>query len=759
MQRCGTSDLSENDKTFAARLRVLKKARDFERSVESTFVNLAQRMERLYSQVKSHDENEWARVSTLMAARIVERRPNIPILHLFAVHKHLMAKNTEFVIRAASSMQLQEFDVRPLSHIKKMNLVIDWVKTKNPTLTSFAEKATAIVDISRKLIVDSKGQMPSPAMINTPSFSDNDRAILFFLDQYIQYTPPIYKSPFDAFAPSIMKMIPRYNDPSITTAVVQRFLTEIGVRAPWQDMIPEDRRFEVYKKSEPSLLDNIVPERLEIPPVQSIERFDFGDTPVYVVDDEGAKELDDGVSYEAIPDDPSSGWVHVHIADPTALVKPNDTIAQRARARMETVYFTLDTYSMLPEDIVNNGMSLGSTPHSDKGQNVLTFSCRINSNGDITEYKVRAGLVKNVVILKYSEVDAIIGGNDQNHIFYPFSASVSESKPDVGHLLAHKDNLTTLFALSQRQVKARSLLPIFGWSQPHANVSITPSNLPKLTVDVDAPRLFRGFPAMKYSVTDYLHMESGARSMVAEFMKSACRVASRFCNEHNIPAIRRSVGEIQATEEDIRDLLAKRNEHNFVEAVDVWKAGIKIGEGTYTLKPAQHWILGIPEGEGYVRVTSPLRRFQDMVMHWQIKHALADPLTRTAFPFNKEFLLHFIHEIKRFDTVIKRGVSNQGRYWPRLYIGRVLDGLEVLPEERRNILNDLEAYTVGLCRPNNQLGRFETDIFIPHLGLSATLVTDYNSPWTVGHRLKVRVYYAQLGTRSSILADVVKESI
>jgi len=48
-------------------------------------------------------------------------------------------------------------------------------------------------------------------------------------------------------------------------------------------------------------------------------RHDFGNFPVSVVDDAGAEELDDGLSIEPVPNEPSSAWIHVHIVDPTSV--------------------------------------------------------------------------------------------------------------------------------------------------------------------------------------------------------------------------------------------------------------------------------------------------------------------------------------------------------------------------------------------------------------------------------------------------------
>ena len=63
---------------------------------------------------------------------------------------------------------------------------------------------------------------------------------------------------------------------------------------------------------------------------------------------------------------------------------------------------------MIPAEIVQRGLSLGS----EQGPtNVLTFSFKADKSGDIVDYNVRAGIVRNVQTLRYDDVDMMLGAS------------------------------------------------------------------------------------------------------------------------------------------------------------------------------------------------------------------------------------------------------------------------------------------------------------------------------------------------------------
>ena len=133
-------------------------------------------------------------------------------------------------------------------------------------------------------------------------------------------------------------------------------------------------------------------------------RHDFGQLPVYTIDDNGAQELEDDNSIEH----PSSFWVHVHVADPTAILPPTHSIARRARDSVYTIYFNHGSRIMLPESHVKNKLSLGNAASSGQAENATTFSDKDDPSCAIVDYRLRTGIIRNVHILRYDGVDVAI---------------------------------------------------------------------------------------------------------------------------------------------------------------------------------------------------------------------------------------------------------------------------------------------------------------------------------------------------------------
>jgi len=101
-------------------------------------------------------------------------------------------------------------------------------------------------------------------------------------------------------------------------------------------------------------------------------------------------------------------------------------------------------------------------------------------------------------------------------------------------------------------------------------------------------------------------VRSTYRNVIAQFMILACRAASRFCVEHGLPALRRSNQRPLAEESDLAELLKMRDEFGVVDPIESIKRNIYPRPSELALKPEAHWSLGVPDGEGYTRVTSPL---------------------------------------------------------------------------------------------------------------------------------------------------------
>ncbi|KAI9139561.1 hypothetical protein BKA69DRAFT_1084610 [Paraphysoderma sedebokerense] len=108
---------------------------------------------------------------------------------------------------------------------------------------------------------------------------------------------------------------------------------------------------------------------------------------------------------------------------------------------------------------------------------------------------------------------------------------------------------------------------------------------------------------------------SASQRLVSELMILAGKLAAQFAFEHKIPVPYRVQDPLRP---DIESLVTKFvNEKGvlpFPKSVDMISG---LGSAGYSLYPGGHSQMGILDGEGYVKITSPLRRYLDTFVHWQ----------------------------------------------------------------------------------------------------------------------------------------------
>jgi hypothetical protein len=79
--------------------------------------------------------------------------------------------------------------------------------------------------------------------------------------------------------------------------------------------------------------------------------------------------------------------------------------------------------------------------------------------------------------------------------------------------------------------------------------------------------------------------------------------------------------------------------------------------------------MGIDSKYGYTKVTSPLRRFMDMVAHWNIKAELMDP-EKTKYPFKSEDIVSLLSSMRSLESYGKKLMGQSTHYWLLEWIRR-----------------------------------------------------------------------------------------
>jgi exoribonuclease II len=723
IKRCGFEDKPVNSKELMARVSAAEKVRVFSKAAEDLFNGYAAPFNTVYPRVSSSDPEAWATITVPEAAKLLNSHHPDRNLVLHAVYSRLMNHSRMFVMDSQNFITSQMFYVRPRSHVDRFNQVEHLMYRHSPRLRRFTMRAKEIILGLREMTEDSKNQAPSYNAVMDVSFTEDEQLLIRFVRDSLVDIRSVQSNPYIPFICELIKTLGLY-DGYVDSAQVRQFLVDLGVLPPWQDIAtlmeaqpaltttPSDPTPPMKRKHVPrsaAITSSLGPNDLyPTDPLESI-RHDFGQLPVYTIDDDGAQELDDGISIERDTADPSNLWVHVHVADPTAILPPTHPLARHARDTMHTLYFHHSSRPMLPESFVNGKLSLGA--NNGQAENVLSFSAKVDPSGDIVDYRVRAGIVRNVRTLRYDDVDTAMSFHSPE-LTFPFGRPTLSSPTPLALSLADVENLRLLDQFSKRMATRRLGMSTFFYNLERPELSVSPKPLPNGVVNLMQPGLFMGYPQISYAVWKaYL---SGSRQIVSEAAQVANRVASRFGRDYGIPLVRRALA-APASDEVLADLLRFRDNDGWVDFFEVRRKEVQQPSSRYTLELAGHWGIGVEEGEGYTRATSPLRRYGDLVTHWQIKHALLHnkPL------FSSRELQSTFDYIGAREQRWKWIEQSHNKWWALAFVKRWLEGSATV--DGYNPVEAMTGRVTGRGRQDVFRGTCLREVHVANLGLYGIL--------------------------------------
>ncbi|NEN88931.1 MAG: VacB/RNase II family 3'-5' exoribonuclease [Okeania sp. SIO3H1] len=406
------------------------------------------------------------------------------------------------------------------------------------------------------------------------------------------------------------------------------------------------------------------------PPDPDTNRLDLTHLKVYTIDDESTKEIDDGLSVEFLEDNQQKIWVH--IADPTRLLTPGDELDLDARRRTTTLYLPTGMIPMFPSELATGPMSLI------QGQicSALSFGIILDESGGVVDYSIHASLIKPTYRLTYDDVDEMLQLKIQ-------------LEPEI-------------HALDQ-WAKQR-----FQWRQSQGSISIY---MPESVIKVEGEEV-------KVEVLD----DSPSRQLVAEMMILAGEVGAKYGQKHDIPLPYRSQPQPE---------LPPEAELILLPAGPVRSCAMRrcMPKSEMGIIPARHASLAL---ETYVQITSPIRRYSDLLAHFQIKaHLRGEEL-----PFSRdqmqEIVMSLVPAVKEASSVER--CTN--RYW----------GLEYL---RRNSDEVWQALIIRWLKEEINLGL----VLLEELGLE--LAMRFGRSVNVGDRLEVKVAHADPRKDEVIFQEVI----
>ncbi|KAJ2829220.1 3'-5' RNA exonuclease complex component [Coemansia erecta] len=465
-------------------------------------------------------------------------------------------------------------------------------------------------------------------------------------------------------------------------------------------------------------------------------RHDFGDLPVYTIDSAATKDVDDGVSIETVagPDGKPHVWLHIHVADPTSVIHPGHVVADAASESMTTLYYPEAIQHMLPFDLVSQKLSV--VRRSDGSPvNTMTFSVRIGDDGDIADYKVRPGLVRNITAAPYELVDRYLsykltrksinsfaklqGSIRSKTMVHPFVLTEGDWRrygEDCGELpdAAVKELQAIQETIARHEVFRVQCGAMSSFAESldvginlDSDAQTTSLDKPRFLID----RIGRSdhgalaYPRIWQSYSE--EAMSPAHMLVAELMVIAGRVATRYAMEHGhrgrdsvgagseldpVPLLYRvqqppdlamlngcspdmplafdnmTADEAQSAETvwNAVQSMSKSN-HGHVSSKAFDEVRHMLNPGVLSEHPGPHVISGIRDKYGYTRISSPLRRMDDLVNHWQLKAQLlaehGDARDRAPWFWNRADIARLAPIVFRGQFLANQIMSASNEFW------------------------------------------------------------------------------------------------
>lgn len=349
---------------------------------------------------------------------------------------------------------------------------------------------------------------------------------------------------------------------------------------------------------------------LESTDLDEVDRVDLTHLKVYAIDVDEADELDDALSATRLEDGRIRIWIHV--ADPASLVQPGSIIDKEARRRGTSVFLPTATYPMFPERLAMQGMSLK------QGQqcNAVTVSVILRSDGSIEEYSVENSIIKPTYMLTYESASELLHMNLDEEI---------ELK-----ILSEAATLRFRWRQQQGAIDASNL---------ETRIKVTNPNDPE--------------PSIKLYVEN---QSDPAMRLVSEMMILCGEVIATYGSYNKIPLPYRGQPQSNIDTSAFAHLPEGPVRNSAIVRI------MHAAEMDFR-KPVRHGILGIP---GYVQFTSPIRRYMDLLAHYQVKAFIRGD----SPPFSAGELEGMASMINMYIRVVRRLCNSSLRYWVLEYLRR-----------------------------------------------------------------------------------------
>jgi ribonuclease R len=328
-------------------------------------------------------------------------------------------------------------------------------------------------------------------------------------------------------------------------------------------------------------------------------RTDFRPLTTVTIDGEHARDFDDAITIERLPD--GRYWLGVHIADVAHYVPEGSALDEEAYERATSVYFPERAVHMFPSELSTGLCSLN--PQVDR----LVQSClmEIDRQGTVVRYELHDGVIHSDARMTYTEVNGILTDRDP------------ELMQKYARLVPMFETMGELFEILRQRRRRRGSID-FDLKEPE--------------IVLDDEGMVEAITALERNV---------AHRIIEEFMLAANETVAQHLDEHDVPTLYRiheppDPLKVEQFEEFIAtmgyslgappDAVRPKHFRRLIERIQGKPEEKPIAflmlrtmqKARYDASNLGHFGLA---ASSYTHFTSPIRRYPDLVVHRTLRES------------------------------------------------------------------------------------------------------------------------------------------
>ncbi|MCV6638817.1 ribonuclease catalytic domain-containing protein [Candidatus Albibeggiatoa sp. nov. NOAA] len=320
----------------------------------------------------------------------------------------------------------------------------------------------------------------------------------------------------------------------------------------------------------------------------------------FSIDDESTKEVDDALDIERDGD----AWkVTIAVADPECVVHRNDTLDREAMRRGTTVYLPTQTILMMPPRVSCDIASLSAQ----QPRSSIVIRAWIDDNGEVINSSIGRETITVQERLDYIGSDQMIENGE----------GATAEKLKQLHQVAQK--------LRAKRIADGALM----LQRPEYRIQVHNDHI----------------------AVEMVEFNSASHKLVAEMMILGNHLAAKYAQLNQVPIIYRvqEPPEKPIDEEMMSSPLAFQKVRKLIKA------------SSLSLQPSGHSGLGL---SAYTQLTSPLRRFADLVMQRQlVAHVVGEEL-----PYDQDELFKVLATAERTAKDARKLENESKKRWFAQYL-------------------------------------------------------------------------------------------